>query len=98
MAFVRIGKFKAKPERVVEICLTYEKEAIPTIRKAEGNISAALLQEKTDPESFLAITVWQTEEDAATYERSGLAQEMVNKIRSGFAAPPTLVTYNAFGI
>ncbi|EQA35762.1 antibiotic biosynthesis monooxygenase [Leptospira inadai serovar Lyme str. 10] len=98
MAFVRIGKFKAKQERVVEICLTYEKEAIPMIRKAEGNISAALLQEKTAPDSFLAISVWQTEEDAVAYERSGLAQEMVNKIRSDFAAPPTLITYNAFGI
>ncbi|EPG72586.1 antibiotic biosynthesis monooxygenase [Leptospira fainei serovar Hurstbridge str. BUT 6] len=98
MAFVRIGKFKAKPERVVEICRTYEKEAIPMIRKAEGNISAALLQENSAPDSFLAITIWQTEEDAVAYEKSGLAEEMVNKIRPSFAAPPTLVTYNAFGI
>ena len=46
----------------------------------------------------MAITVWSTLEDAERYDRSGQAAVMVDKIRFAFAGPPTLSTYDAFGI
>ncbi len=98
MAFVRIGKFTAKRDLIDEICRTYEREAIPNIRAAKGNISAVLLQQTDSPDSFLAITVWHNQADADAYDKSGLAIEMVNKIRHGFSGPPTLLTYRAFGV
>ncbi|HVO02323.1 MAG TPA: antibiotic biosynthesis monooxygenase [Candidatus Cybelea sp.] len=98
MAFVRIGQFKARTGTIEEICRTYERDAIPIIRAAEGNISAVLLQQHESPDTFMAITVWQSRGDAETYERSGLAQQMVEKIRHAFAGPPTLLTYDAYGI
>ncbi|UDL87724.1 antibiotic biosynthesis monooxygenase [Mesorhizobium sp. PAMC28654] len=98
MAFVRIGQFKALPDSTEQLRAIYETEAIPVIRAASGNISAVLLQQHQERTSFLTITVWSTIEDAERYDRSGQAATMVDKIRFAFAGPPSLSTYDAFGI
>src|SRR5689334_15962593 len=98
MAFVRIGRFKAQADKIDELCRIYTRDAIPAIRAAQGNISAALLQQESATDSFLAVTVWQSREDAELYDRSGQAQQMVGKIRHAFAGPPVLETYAAYGI
>ena len=67
MAFVRVGQFKALPERVEELRAIYEAEAIPAIRAARGNISAVLLQQHQARNAFMAITVWDTAEDAERF-------------------------------
>ena len=98
MAFVRIGQFKVLPDKTDELRVIYEKEAIPAIRAASGNVSAVLLQQCEAPDTFMAITVWRTKADAETYDKSGQAATMVNKIRYAFAGPPTLNTYDAYGV
>jgi quinol monooxygenase YgiN len=98
MTFVRIGQFKALPGTTDALRQIYETQAIPAIRQASGNISALLLQQHQSPEPFMAITIWNTQDDAEAYDKSGQALEMVNKIRFAFAGPPTLGTYEAFGI
>jgi len=98
MAYVRSGRFKAQTDKIEELCRVYEREAIPAIRAAEGNISAALLQQEGAAEMFLAVTVWRSRNDAELYDRSGQAQQMVGKIKHAFAGPPTLETYAAYGI
>jgi quinol monooxygenase YgiN len=98
MAFVRIGQFRALPDTTEQLRAVYEAEAIPAIRAANGNISAVLLQQHQARDTFMAITVWSTAEDAERYDRSGEAAAMVDKIRFAFAGPPSLSTYEAFGI
>jgi quinol monooxygenase YgiN len=98
MAYVRVGQFKARPDEADELCRIYESEAIPTIRAASGNISAVLLRQHQERDTFLAITIWRTGADAEAYDKSGLAQQMVNKIRHAFAGPPTLTTWETYGI
>src|SRR5258708_8563015 len=98
MAFVRIGQFNAVPGATDQLRDSYETKAIPAIRSAAGNVSAALLQQREAPDAFMAITVWNTQGDAEAYDKSGQALEMVNKIRFAFAGPPTLCTYDAFGM
>ena len=98
MSFVRVGQFAVQSGKADEVRKIYEAEAIPLIRAASGNISAFLLQQHQSPESFLAVTIWRTKEDAANYESSGAARQMVEKIRFGFAGPPILTTYDSFGI
>lgn len=98
MEYVRIGQFKAKSGEIDALCEVYEREAIPAIRAATGNVSAVLLRQHQDADLFLAITVWKTRADAEAYDKSGLAQQMVDKIRHSFAGAPTLTTYDAYGI
>ncbi|WP_210243290.1 antibiotic biosynthesis monooxygenase [Mesorhizobium sp. B2-3-11] len=71
MAFVRIGQFRALPDTTERVRDVYEAEAIPAIRAAKGNISAVLLQQHQARDTFMAITVWSTAEDAERYERRG---------------------------
>ena len=97
MAFVRVGQFKALAERGEELRAISESEASPAIRAARGNSSPVLLQQHQARNAFMAITVWDTAEDAERYERSGQAAAMVDKIRFAFAGPPSLATYEAFG-
>ena len=98
MAFVRIGQFTARPETIEELRGIYETEAIPIIRAAAGNVSAVLLQQHESPDAFMAITIWSTKAAADAYDQSGTARAMVDKIRFGFAGPPVLTTYEAYGI
>jgi quinol monooxygenase YgiN len=93
-----MGEFKAKLDDADELCRIYETEAIPAIRAASGNVSAVLLRQHQQRDKFLAITIWKTSADAEAYEKSGTAQEMVNKIRHAFAGPPTLTTYDTYGV
>jgi len=98
MPFVRVGEFRTKQDPADEVARIYESDAIPVIRAARGNLTALLLRQHEQPDRFLAITIWRTRADAESYEKSGLAQEMVSKIRHAFAGPPTLTTYEAHGI
>jgi len=98
MAFVRVGQFKARPELVETLRTTYERDAIPKIRAAPGNVSAVLLHQHQAPDEFLAITIWRTRADADAYDASGQAAAMVATIRHAFAGPPVLTTYDAYGI
>ncbi|MER8632922.1 antibiotic biosynthesis monooxygenase [Mesorhizobium opportunistum] len=98
MAFVRIGQFRALPDTTEQLRAVYEAEAIPAIRAANGNVSAVLLQQHQARDTFMAITVWSTAEDAERYDRSGEAAAMVDKNRFAFSGPPSLSTYDAFGI
>jgi heme-degrading monooxygenase HmoA len=98
MAFVRVGEFRTRENAGDEVARIYQREAIPLIRGASGNLSALLLRKHEQPDSFLAITVWRTSDDAEAYEKSGMAQEMVRKIGHTFVGPPTLTTYEGYGI
>src|SRR4051812_42350121 len=64
MAFVRIGQFKAIPDKADDLRSIYEGEAIPIIRAARGNISAVLLKQHEARDSFMAITLWESAADA----------------------------------
>jgi quinol monooxygenase YgiN len=98
MEFVRIGQFHAKPGEAETLSGIYEREAIPAIRSAPGNVSAVLLRQHQQADLFMAITIWKTQSAAEDYDRSGMAQQMVGKIRHLFAGPPSLTTYDAYGI
>jgi heme-degrading monooxygenase HmoA len=98
MGFMRIGNFKAQPDKVDELIRIYQNEAIPIIKQAPGNIGAFILQKKDENNIFLACTVWETKEDAEIYDKSGQAIEIINKVKHTFDGPPNLTTYNTFGI
>ena len=98
MGFMRIGSFKAQPDKVEELIWIYENEALPQIKAAPGNLNAFILQQHGDTDCFMACTAWKTKEDAENYDKSGQALEIVNKIRHTFDGPPSLLTYDIYGM
>jgi quinol monooxygenase YgiN len=97
MSFVRIGTFRAKVDQIDELIGIFEREVQPSMRAAQGNVSACLLRQHDAADTFMACTAWRTREDAERYEQSGQAAQNVGKIRHTFAGPPTLVTYDGWG-
>ena len=96
--FVRIGQFKALPDKTEELRRVYESEAIPAIRSAAGNVSAVLLQQHQSSECFLRSQSGRPSRMPRPMTTAAKPQKMVDKIRFSFAEPPTLTTYDAFGV
>jgi heme-degrading monooxygenase HmoA len=90
--FVRLGTFAVKPGDLETLRKTYNEVCAPLVRAAEGNVDCFLL-EPTSPGDIIACTMWRAEEDAARYEASGTAKEVVAKVRHHFAGPPRLDAY-----
>ena len=97
MSYVRIGTFRAKHDHIEALISIFESQVQPIMRAAEGNVSACLLRQHAAPETFLVCTAWRTGEDAERYEKSGLAQENVARLKHTFAGPPTLATFDGYG-
>jgi len=91
--FVRQGSFEVVPGKLDALRETYNRDCVPIVRAAPGNIDVYLLEPADGAGVIIACTVWQSEEHARAYDAGGTAQEVVAKVRSFFAGPPTLRSY-----
>ena len=95
--FVRLGSFAVKEGELEALRATYNGVCAPLVRAAEGNVDCFLLEPAATsggaPGPVIVCTMWRAEADAARYEASGTAQEVVAKVRQHFAGPPTLAAY-----
>ena len=93
--FVRQGSFQVVPGKLHALREIYNRDCVPIVRAAPGNVDVYLLEpadgQGDDP--IIAVTIWQSEEHARAYDTSGTAQEVVAKVKSFFAGPPTLRSY-----
>ena len=93
--FVRQGSFEVVPGKLDALRETYNRDCVPIVRAAPGNVDVYLL-EPADGQGnapIIACTIWQSEEQARAYDASGTAREVVAKVKSFFAGPPTLRSY-----
>ena len=93
--WVRIGTFLVKDGAAEALSSTYHERATPLVRATPGNRGALLLQPVQPGEPFVVITLWETRADGDAYEASGIAAEVVGLVRSYFAGPPTLKSYES---
>ena len=93
--WVRMARFRLKPEAATEAVRAYEEHGVPRVRAFRGNAGCYLLEEIGSPAAFLACTFWKTEEDVKAYESSGVAQEVAGLLRNAFAGPPELKSYRS---
>jgi heme-degrading monooxygenase HmoA len=91
--FVRLGSFDVVPGKRDELRATYNRDCVPIVRRAPGNLDAYLLEPADDGGQVVACTMWATEEAAVAYEASGTAKDVVAKVKHFFAGPPTLRAY-----
>ena len=93
--WVRIGSFSVKADQVGNLRDTYNELAVPKVRAFPGNRGCLLLEPTSGDEPFIVITIWEDRSAAETYESSGAAAEVVSLVRSFFAGPPTLRSYES---
>ena len=95
IVWVRIGSFSVKTDQVINLRATYNELAVPKIRAFPGNRGCLLLEPTSSDEPFMVMTIWEDRAAAEAYESSGAAGDVVALVRSFFAGPPTLRSYES---
>lgn len=90
--FARVTIFQTKSGKIDEAIKIYKESVNPARRAQKGSRAAYFL---TDPKTGkgMAITLWDSEEDATANEQSGYYREQLNKFKDVFTAPPVREGY-----
>ena len=91
--WVRLTFVKIQPDKVDEVRKIYYNEIVPTVKAQKGNVDIYLMEPLGEDEEVISLTSWDSKENGDAYESSGTYPEMVNKVKHGFAASPTLKSY-----
>ena len=80
--FVRVVEVKTKPGKAREVCNTLHEKILSTLKAQPGFVDEVVLV--SDAEGILALSFWNTKEDAERYSRqdygtvSDLIQHLVH--------------------
>lgn len=66
--FTRVVEITSKSGKVRELCDTIDDKILPILRKQVGFVDEAVIVSDTEPNSVLALSFWNTREDAQRYE------------------------------
>lgn len=84
MMYLRIVSVKIKPGKIDEFKQIYEEEIIPVLSTVKGCRYAYLTGSIEEKNEAISVTIWDSKEDADDYERSGLFDELTNKLKHTF--------------
>ena len=90
--FARVTIIQVKSNKLDETIKIYEESVNPERKAQKGSRAAYLLTDRKTGKG-IAITLWDSEEDAIANEQSGYYQEQLNKFKDVFAAPPVREGY-----
>jgi len=89
----RLTFVKFDPNKLDEGRRLFEEVGIPVIKTQKGNIDVLLLESANELGEAIALTSWETKEDADAYESSGTYRELVSKIIHTHVRQPMLKQY-----
>jgi heme-degrading monooxygenase HmoA len=67
--FTRVVELTSKSGKARELCNTIDDKVLPILRRQAGFVDETVIVSDTDPNRVLALSFWQTREDAQRYER-----------------------------
>ena len=76
--FMRFVNLKVKEGRLRDLAQFYEERVIPALQESGGCLYASLLQPSGDDRECISMTMWRSQEDAETYEKSGRYDELLD--------------------
>ena len=82
--YVRIVTPHVRPEAREEFVRLYNEEVLPAIQRVPGCRYVSLVENAQERNQFISMTVWNSKQDADTYEGSGLFQDLSSKLRHTF--------------
>lgn len=83
--YVRILSASVKPDKTEEVKRIYKDEIGPKLRQVKGCKYAFLTQNLREENEFFSITIWENKQAADNYEKSGLYDELVGKVKHLFS-------------
>ncbi len=94
MAFARLSFVKLKPDvSLEETRKIWDESVIPAAKEQKGLIGGFLLVTEERDEA-VAVTLWESKEDALAGEKSSYYQDQVKKFAAYIAAPPERKHYD----
>ena len=84
---------KVDPNKHDEAFALFTEDIIPAAREQEGFRGANLF---TNPRTgqFISTTIWKTEEDMISSDKSGYLKRQLDKVATLFTEPPVIDHYN----
>jgi heme-degrading monooxygenase HmoA len=67
--YMRMLRLRTKPGHSPEFRRFYDERVLPVLESTPGCLFAHLLQQSHSAEEFVSMTIWESPEDAAAYER-----------------------------
>jgi heme-degrading monooxygenase HmoA len=66
--FTRVVEITSKSRKARELCNIIDDKVLPILRKQAGFVDEAVIVSDTEPNRILALSFWNTREDAQNYE------------------------------
>ena len=82
---IRFVFAKVQPGKREEFRNIYSNEIIPALRSVKGCRYAYLTESTEDRNEIISVTIWDSKMDADEYEKSGLFDEFVGKLKHTFS-------------
>ena len=91
--FTRTVEITAKSGKARELASTINEKVIPILKKQAGFVDETLLVSDTEPNQILALSFWDSQEDAERYQREQypVIHDMVRHL---LEAEPVFRTFN----
>jgi heme-degrading monooxygenase HmoA len=77
--YLRFVRMKIKDDKLWDTQRFYEERVLPQLEGIDGCLFASLLQGTIHNRDYVSMTVWQSPEAAAEYEKSGLFDRLLDE-------------------
>jgi heme-degrading monooxygenase HmoA len=78
---MRFVYLKIKPEKIQELTEYYNQTVIPQLNKLPGCLFAGMIQSESSADESVSLTLWDSFENADSYEKSGLYEELLQGLK-----------------
>ena len=82
---VRIVSVKIQSGKKETFKKIYNEEIIPALHTVKGCLYAYMTESLEEKDTILSVTIWNTKEDADTYEKSGMFNRLAEKLKPTFS-------------
>ena len=91
--YTRVVELKAKSGKTNELCSTVNEKVLPILKKQQGFQDEIVLVSHTDASRVLALSFWNSREDAERYHREQFTR-ITEMIRSFCESDPKAAPYD----
>lgn len=67
--YTRVVEITSKTGKARQLCSTIDDKVLPILQKQAGFVDETVMVSETEPNRVLAISFWNTQDDAQRYER-----------------------------
>ena len=83
--YMRLVQAKYQPAALSIIRKIYDEKIIPQLQKMKGCLFACLIKSENDPDEGISLTLWDSQENAESYVKSGAFQALLDEIKPFFS-------------